>query len=146
MHSFILRNSRNTSPRNRGGSQREMRLGPITPSCRTRRTEKKTLQQAVVLTCPYGVSRRRQRISSTTGFCMSIETYAGIADTITCPLSSAPDGGCLSCELVASPGWRLHVWPRSRQWRHGSEIAQILGQSWHSSARLVVFHRSSCSA
>jgi len=44
------------------------------------------------------------------------ETDPGVADTIamiTCPLSSAPEGGCnMSYELVASPGCRQHVWPR----------------------------------
>ena len=45
----------------------------------------------------YGVSRRRQGISSLMEFSVSLEIDPGIADTvatITCPLSSAPDGVC----------------------------------------------------
>jgi len=81
----------------------------------------------------HGVSHCRQRISSSMKFSISIDTDPGITDTIgtiRCPLSSAPDGGCLSYELVALPGWRQHVWPQSHQSRHGSEIAKILRQSW----------------
>ena len=40
-----------------------------------------------------GVSRRRQRISSSMEFSMSIETDPGVADTIatiTCPLPTVP--------------------------------------------------------
>jgi len=51
------------------------------------------------------------------------ESKSTIATT-SCPLSSATGGGRLSCKLVASPGWRQHVWPWSRQWRHGNEIAR----------------------
>ena len=50
------------------------------------------------------------------------ESKSTIATT-SCPLSSATGGGRLSCKLVASPGWCQHVWPWSRQWRHGNEIA-----------------------
>ena len=39
-------------------------------------------------------------------------------------------GWSLFCELVASHGWRQHVWPRSREWRRGSEIVDVRGQSW----------------
>jgi len=76
----------------------------------------------------HGVSHCRQRISSSMKFSISIDTDPGITDTIgtiTCPLSSAPDGGCLSYELVALLAWMaptrvaskssMASWQRDRQ-------------------------------
>jgi len=81
------------------------------------------------------------------GFSVIVETIPGITDTIatiTYPLSSVPDGGRLVSLLLCLDG--ANVWPRSRQWCHGSEIIRMFRQSRCCWAQLVVFHRSSGSA
>lgn len=58
-----------------------------------------------------GVSRCRQRISSSMGFFVSIESSLGVTDMmamITCPLSSSVDSYRLF-ELAALPEWHQHM-------------------------------------